>query len=85
MRPPLKLKLAHGHKMQNIFKQLLAPSWQQRQQAAKECAQYYSYENDLPFEPQQQLNKWLQELGDQKIHHLTAILSFWSHVVNLNE
>lgn len=69
--------------MQNIFKQLLAPTWQQRQQAASTCREYYSYDDDLSIETKQQLAEWLLELGDQKILYLTAILSFWSHVTNL--
>lgn len=69
--------------MQNIFKQLLAPTWQQREQAAKACSEYYSYENDLATEAKQQLKEWLLELGEQKKLYLTAILSFWSHVTNL--
>ena len=69
--------------MQNIFKQLLAPTWQQREQAAKACSEYYSYENDLSTEAKQQLKEWLLELGEQKNLYLTAILSFWSHVTNL--
>jgi len=71
--------------MSNIFKQLLAPSWQERQQAAQACSQYYSDRNDLPIETQQQLDEWLLELGEQKTLYLTAILSFWSHVSNLKE
>lgn len=69
--------------MQNIFKQLLAPSWQQRQQASKACSQYYSYDNDLPSDSKQLITGWLLELGEQKNLYLTAILSFWSHVLNL--
>jgi len=71
--------------MSNIFQQLLAPSWQQRQHAAQACSQYYSDRNDLPIETQQQLDEWLLELGEQKTLYLTAILSFWSHVSNLKE
>lgn len=71
--------------MSNIFKQLLAPSWQLRQQAAQACSQYYSDINDLPTETQMQLDEWLLELGEQKTLYLTAILSFWAHVSNLKE
>lgn len=67
--------------MQNIFKQLLAPTWQQRQQAAATCSEYYG--DDLSVEAKQQLKEWLLELGEQKTFYLTAILSFWSHVTNL--
>lgn len=69
--------------MQNIFQQLLAPTWQQRQHAATVCSEYYSYDNDLSIEAKQQLKEWLLELGEQKTLYLTAILSFWSHVANL--
>lgn len=69
--------------MQNIFKQLLAPTWQQRQQAVATCSEYYG--DDLTIEAKQQLKEWLLELGEQKTLYLTAILSFWSHVTNLEE
>ncbi|WP_111859607.1 hypothetical protein [Acinetobacter sp. CFCC 10889] len=62
--------------MQNIFKQLLAPTWQQREEAAKNCSHYYCYDNNLPIEAQQQVDTWLLELGEQKTLYLTAILSF---------
>ena len=40
--------------MQNIFKELLAPTWQQRQQALGLCTKYYN-DDRISTENQQQL------------------------------